>query len=250
MSAGLALTCSVVAVAASYLAAPVGEVRATYVYTPAGSATPREAGLALKTNVGLDEVPEALLVALLYSEDKTFFEHHGFDFAESAASIRVWIAGERPLRGASTLTQQLARSLFLTRDRTLIRKLREAIDTVKLERYFTKDEILLLYVNNVEWGRDTYGVAAAAARYFGKEPAQLDPRQCAFLVAILPSPIRLAAAFRKHRGTPLRMQRVLAALQRAADLESVAGGEPDDLLFRLLTSVHKARERATARRSS
>ena len=248
-AAVLALTSSVVAAAAGYLMAPVGELRASHVYIPAGSATPREAGLAA-ANVGLDEVPEHLLIGLLHSEDKNFFEHHGFDFAEIGASIRQWIRDGRPLRGASTLTQQLARSIFLTRERTFMRKIREAIDTVKLERYFTKDEILLLYLNNVEWGRGVYGIAAAAAHYFEKPPAELDARQCAFLVAILPSPIRLAAAFTRHRATPLRMQRVLTVLQRAAAAHVGGGGEPDDALVRLLPSVRKARERASGRRAT
>ncbi len=240
---GLVLAASAMSVSLLYLAAPIAALRRSYVYTPTGSTTPRAAGLAVPTNVALDELPEAFLLALLFSEDKKFFDHRGFDFEEIGISLRHAIADGRPLRGASTLTQQLARTLFLTRDRTIIRKIREAIHTVKLERSLTKDEILLLYVNTVEWGPGVYGIGAAAAHYFGRTPADLDPRQCAFLVAILPSPTRLATAFTKHRGTPLRLQRVLAVLQRAAAAEA-AGGDPNDPLVRLVPAVRQSKERA------
>jgi membrane peptidoglycan carboxypeptidase len=122
---------------------------------------------------------------------------------------------------------------------------------VKLERHFTKDEILLLYVNNVEWGPGVFGIASAAAHYFQKAPADLEPSQCAFLVAILPNPIRLAAAFKKRRGTALRMQRVLAVLERAGDDRvAVDGSGSNDPLVRLIPAVREARERATARRAA
>jgi len=247
VAAGLVLVTALANVVVAYVATPVDALRGIYVYTPAAATAPRQAGLAVTTNVGLDQVPESLLVGLLFAEDKTFFSHHGFDFTEIGTSIRLWLVGERPLRGASTLTQQLARTLFLTTDRTLTRKLREAVGTVKLERRLAKDEILTLYLNNVEWAPDVYGIAAAAAHYFRKQPTDLDDRQCAFLVAILPSPARLAARFKRHHGTPLRMQRVLTAIARAGEADATSETDPDDPVLHFLPAVREARRHAADR---
>ncbi len=248
----LAVGLSVTAGAAFYIAAPVDALRDTLVCRPDGSATTRKAGLRAGANVTLDEIPEILLVALLFNEDKKFFEHHGFDLEEVASSFRDWVRGERRLRGASTLTQQLARSIFLSRDRTVTRKILEALDAVKLERYFTKDEILLLYVNNVEWGPGVYGVASAAAHYFKRKPAELEPMQSVFLVAILPNAARLAAGFGRRRlphGTTVRMRRLLGGLRGAADAGDVDDGTvSNDPLARIVPAVRGARERANARR--
>src|SRR4051812_15920553 len=148
--------------AAWWVAAPVEQLRGTYAYRPASGAPPRQAGLGVATNLALADVPEVLLVALLFNEDKKFFEHHGFDVTEIANSVRDWATRGRRLRGASTITQQLARTLFAGSGRTVGRKLVEAVDTVRLERAFTKEEILLLYLNTVEWGRGVHGIGEAA----------------------------------------------------------------------------------------
>ena len=238
----------VAASAAFYIAAPVDQLRDALVYLPAGSATTREAGLGVDA-VALDEIPETLLVALLFNEDKKFFTHHGFDLEEIANSVSDWVRGRQHLRGASTLTQQLARTIFLSRERTITRKVLEAIETIKLERHFSKDEILSLYVNNVEWGPHVYGVGAAAAYYFRRKPAELEPLQSVFLVAILPSTARLAADFGKRplkRATMVRMRRLIAGVRRAT-----ARGErstSDDPVTLIVPAVRDARHRAYARR--
>jgi penicillin-binding protein 1A len=233
-----------------YAGAPVEALRGRVTYGPAGHARGRVTGLDAEGFVRLDEVPEDLLVGLLFNEDKRFFDHSGFDVAELAISLREWAAGARGLRGASTLTQQLARTAFLSSERTLGRKAREALYALKLERHFTKDEILALYVNTVDWGAGVHGIADAAAHYFGRVPDALQPRECAFLVAILPSPSRLAAAFAKRRGTPLRMRRVLDALGRAEAMRTGTLRDPDDPITRLVAGVAGARERASAARAA
>jgi monofunctional glycosyltransferase len=254
-AAGALLTVGlcVVAGVARYVAAPVDQLRDTLVYRPAGSATVRAAGLGAEGTVALDQVPEILLLSLLLNEDKKFFEHHGFDFEEIGNSVRAWIGG-RDLRGASTLTQQLARTIFQGPGRTIRRKLVEAIDTVKLERSLTKDEILVLYLNNVEWGAGVYGIAAAAAHYFKRSPAELEPMQCVFLVAILPSPRRLAASletWRIPRATAVRMRRLLAEVRGVLDARA-AGDEAgaNDAGAGLVAAVRAARERAHGRRAA
>ncbi len=213
----LAVAAVCVAVTATlYVGAPVDALRRVVVYQPAGSSTARQAGLAT-TNVALADVPDTLLVALLWNEDKRFLDHHGFDFEELGTGIHEWVTGERRLRGASTITQQLARMIFLDGSRTLRRKLVEAVYTVKLERRFAKREILLLYLNNVEWGPDVYGLAAATRHYFGKAPSELTRGECVFLAAILPDPKRLGAGFRERhfsRGTRIRVARLTTAVDR------------------------------------
>jgi membrane peptidoglycan carboxypeptidase len=184
---------------------------------------------------------------LVFNEDKKFFWHHGFDLEEVSNSVGEWARGRRRLRGASTLTQQLARTIFLSTDRTVTRKVLEAIDTVELERHFTKDEILLLYVNNVEWGPGVYGVGAAAAHYFSKKPAALEPLECVFLVAILPSTRRLGADFRKRplkHATTVRMRHLLDGLRDASTRAGEDGSASNDLGARLIAAVREARARA------
>jgi penicillin-binding protein 1A len=218
-----------IAAAAVYVTAPVDDLRRVVSYTPVGAATPRDAGLA-RPNVTLDELPDTLLLAVLFNEDKTFVEHRGFDLAEAGVSIREWIRRERRLRGASTITQQLARMIFLAPDRTVRRKLVEAAYTIKLERRFSKREILTLYLNNVEWGPRVYGVDAAAAHYFRKRPRHLTARECIFLAAILPSPARLTRGLDEGRlpyGAAVRIERLTAGVRRATELDGTIGtGDP------------------------
>ncbi len=244
----LVVTLALAAVVTRYLVAPVGRLRDRITYTPAGATAAREAGLAVTANVGLDAVPEAFLVALLYNEDKKFFEHHGFDVEQIEVSLREWMSGERRLRGASTVTQQLARTIFEGSGRTFRRKVVEAIDTVKLERTFSKDEILLLYVNTVAWGPGVYGVAAAADHYFKKAPADLDPMECVYLAAILPSPGRLGGdldSWQVPHATATRMRRLLAGVRGEDGARNRA-----DPVAPLLAAVRAARERAHARRAA
>ncbi len=240
-----------VAAAAWWVAAPVEQLRGTYVYLPAGAKTTRAAGLGVSTNVGLGDVPELLLLSLLFNEDKKFFEHHGFDLTEIANSVRDWASRGRRLRGASTITQQLARTLFAGPGRTLPRKLVEAVDTVRLEHAFTKDEILLMYLNSVEWGRGVHGVAEASARYFKKAPADLEPMECVFLAAIIPSPRRLttsADAWEVRPATAVRMRRLFEGVRAAMNaVSNGAGATSRDPGVRLVGAVRAARERAESR---
>ena len=125
---------------------------------------------------------------------------------------------------------------------------------MKLERHFTKDEILLLYVNNVEWGPGIYGITAAAAHYFARKPAELAPVQSVFLVAILPSTTRVAAGLgdaRLRRQITARMKRLLAGVRRAAGARADDdGGVANDPVARIVPAVREARQRAHARRAA
>ncbi|MDH3496715.1 MAG: transglycosylase domain-containing protein [Gemmatimonadota bacterium] len=137
--------------------------------------------------VPLREISPHLLRAVVVAEDIEFYDHRGFSWFEIRSAWREARAGGRA-RGASTITQQLAKNLWLTPDRTAWRKLREAILTVEIERHLSKRRILELYVNVVEFGPGVFGAAAAAERYFGKAPLFLTEAESAYLAAALSRP--------------------------------------------------------------
>ncbi len=140
--------------------------------------------------VSLAQIPPALITALLTTEDRAFFEHSGIAIRGVArAAIKNVLRG-RLSEGASTLTQQLAKTLFLTPRKSFIRKLREALLAMQLERRYTKDELLTLYLNQVYFGSGAYGVAAAARIYFNKKIEALSLAQCALIAGLPRAPSR------------------------------------------------------------
>ncbi len=158
--------------------------------------------------VPLRRISRHLQQAVIIAEDDQFREHNGFDWrAIKKAAKRNW-RRKRLSYGASTITQQLARNLFLSPSKTLFRKLRELFIALKLERELSKERILELYINVVEWGDGIYGAEAAARHYFGTSAAYLNKHQAAFLAAILPRP----RFFELHRDGP-RLQARIAAIE-------------------------------------
>jgi 1A family penicillin-binding protein len=139
--------------------------------------------------VALDSIPHWLTDAVVAVEDKRFYSHWGIDLARIPGLL--WsVARNRGLRGTSTITQQLARSMFLTYRRQIDRKLKEIVLAIELERHYSKDEILEMYLNQIWFGGSVYGVEAAALRYFGKPVRRLDIAECATLGAMLANPAR------------------------------------------------------------
>ncbi|GBC76938.1 Biosynthetic peptidoglycan transglycosylase [bacterium HR08] len=138
--------------------------------------------------VPYERISPHLVRAVLAGEDPRFFIHHGFDWEQIQEAIRENLQEGEIVRGASTITQQLAKNLFLSTARTPLRKLREAVITVELELLLGKRRILELYLNVIEWGDGIYGAEAAARQYFGISAARLTPEQAAFLAAIIPNP--------------------------------------------------------------
>jgi penicillin-binding protein 1A len=150
--------------------------------------------------IALREVPPLFVRTLLLSEDAGFYGHRGIDLRElPAALLTDWSRGGAA-RGASTITQQLAKNLFLSRDKQLGRKLQELAITFLLESALGKDRILEIYLNIIEWGPDLRGLRPAARRYFGLKPRELTPAEMAFLVAIIPGPIKYQSSF--AHGSP------------------------------------------------
>jgi monofunctional biosynthetic peptidoglycan transglycosylase len=140
--------------------------------------------------VPYDSISPHLKRAVLVAEDIGFFSHGGFEVHEIKQAVWDAVAGERSLRGASTITQQLAKNLWLTPSRSPIRKLKEAALTYQLERHLSKKRILELYLNVVEFGPGVYGAEAASRHYFGKPAADLSVAEAARLAAGLPRPAR------------------------------------------------------------
>lgn len=136
------------------------------------------------------EIPKTLQQAVLASEDSNFFHHGGVDAMGVARAAVTDIKAGRVVEGASTITMQLARSLFLSRERTWRRKVEEAFLAVELEKNYSKQQILTLYLNLVNLGHGNYGVEAASRYYFGKPAAKLTLAEAATLVGIIPAPSR------------------------------------------------------------
>jgi monofunctional glycosyltransferase len=158
-------------------------------------------------------ITPALTRAVVIAEDSRFWSHDGVDWdAVREAAERNW---ERKGigHGASTITQQLAKNLYLSSSRNPWRKLREWAIARRLERYLSKRRILELYLNVIEFGYRTYGAEAAARRYFGKSAADLDNREAATLAAVIPSP-RVFDPVRHPRRVEMRARRILRSMGR------------------------------------
>jgi penicillin-binding protein 1A len=149
--------------------------------------------------IPLAEVPPLFLRTLLLAEDAGFYGHRGLDLGELPSAVLTNWARGQAARGASTITQQLAKNLFLTREKRMGRKLHELSLALLLEAALTKERILEIYLNVIEWGPGLHGLRPAARRYFHREPGELTPRQMAFLVALIPGPVKYQRSF--ARGT-------------------------------------------------
>jgi penicillin-binding protein 1A len=134
--------------------------------------------------VSLDRVPKYLKEGFISIEDKRFYSHWGVDILRFLKSMLTNIVHLRIVQGGSTITMQLARNMFLTMEQTMMRKLKEVALAIKIERAYTKDEILEMYLNQINFGQGHYGVATAAKYYFNKDVSQLTLTECALLVAL------------------------------------------------------------------
>jgi penicillin-binding protein 1A len=168
--------------------------------------------------VPIGEMPSYLPKAFIAIEDRRFYEHHGIDPIGLMRAIVANTLHRGISQGGSTITQQLAKNLFLSRNRDLMRKLQEIMLALWLEHKFTKTEILELYLNRVYFGAGAYGVEAAAQRYFGKSARDVTLSEAALLAGLVKSPSRLAPT-KNYDGAERRAQRVLAAMSEAGLLK-------------------------------
>ena len=144
-----------------------------------------------RSPISINDVPKHVQDAFLAIEDRKFRTHHGFDFVRTGRAMFLTLTGRRR-EGGSTITQQLAKNAFLTPERTWIRKAKEAILAIEIENALNKQEILELYLNKIYLGYRSYGVAAAAKTYFGKELNQLTLSEMAVIAGLPSSRLRAA----------------------------------------------------------
>ena len=169
--------------------------------------------------VGLNELPAALSQAVLATEDRRFYSHFGLDLIGLARATFSNISAGRIVQGGSTLTQQVAKNLFLTPERTLKRKVQELMLALWLEQKFSKDQILTVYLNRVYLGAGTYGVEAASRRYFRKSASNLNTYEAAMLAGLLKAPSRYNPA-RNPKLAEQRTEQVLANMVAAGYLSA------------------------------
>jgi len=171
----------------------------------------------VQTWVPIDRISPNVARAVIAGEDSRFFEHDGFDYeAIRAAAEENW-EQKKIVRGASTITQQLAKNLYLSESRDPFRKIREAMITRSLEANLTKWRILEIYLNVIEWGDGIYGVEAAAQTYFGTSASRLNANQAAYLAAMIPNP-RTVYNPKTNPRNVARRQRIILRYMRGVRL--------------------------------
>ncbi len=168
----------------------------------------------VKKYVSLRRISPELRTAVIISEDDTFFGHSGININELKKAFQENWQKKRYARGASTITMQVARNAFLTKKKSIVRKIKEILLARKLERVWSKQQIFEYYLNIAEWGPNVYGAEAAAHYYFNKPAAQLNLAEATLLAGILPNPIRLNP-FVNWAGARKRQARVLRLMRNA-----------------------------------
>ncbi|MEK5234193.1 PBP1A family penicillin-binding protein [Paenibacillus sp. FSL L8-0470] len=167
--------------------------------------------------VKLEEISRLLIQATLAVEDRKFYDHSGFDLKGMARAVLVNLEAGKRTQGASTLTQQLARNLYLTHEKTWTRKAKEALYTMQLEMKFSKDEILNMYLNEIYYGHGAYGIEAAARMYFGKAAADLDLAESAMLAGIPKGPTYYSP-YTHMENAKKRQGIILSAMANVGDI--------------------------------
>lgn len=177
------------------------------------------------TRIG--EIPKAAMGAIVVSEDWAFFSHEGFDANQLKEAIKEDLADRRFSRGASTITMQVVKNVFLTHEKTLYRKAKEFVLAIRLDNHVSKRKILEVYFNIAEWGEGIFGIGAASRKYFGKSPSELTPKEGAFLAMLLPSPKRYSQSFRDGRLSPYAAKTVRSILEKMTQAQYITPEERD-----------------------
>lgn len=187
-----------------------------WVDPPTSGIIEAEKGLSFNLNFdkrfefsNLNEISDHMELAVIASEDQLFPEHFGFDIEQIQKAIDERLNNER-FRGASTISQQTAKNLFLFKDRTYLRKAVEAYFTLLLELFLTKDRILEIYLNIIEYGDGLYGISNASKIFFNKSPSDLTKYESALLAAVLPNPkkfsVKNPSAYHRRRANRIIRQ--------------------------------------------
>ena len=197
-----------------------------------------EVGEQRRIPVKLENVPQRLQDAFLATEDSRFYEHHGLDPVGIARAIFVAVNNGGASQGASTITQQLARNFFLTPEKTIIRKAREAVLAIEIENALSKQEILELYLNKIFLGYRSYGVAAAAQTYFGKNLDELTLSEMAIIAGLPKAPSTMNPLYSPKRAEERRN----VVLSRMLDENKITKAEYDAAIKEpIVASYHGAK---------
>ncbi|HEX3012206.1 MAG TPA: PBP1A family penicillin-binding protein [Syntrophomonadaceae bacterium] len=182
-------------------------------------------------NVTVDQIAPAFRTAIIAVEDKNFYHHHGFDFSGVVRALWVNLKARKVVEGGSTITQQTAKHLFLSNERTLSRKIKELFYAFQLERKYSKDEILALYCNTTYFGEGAYGIEVAARTYFAKSAADLNLSEASLLAGIPRSPTLYDPYVYPERAK----QRQAIVLQRMVEEKKITSREKKEALSQTLT---------------
>lgn len=180
------------------------------------------AGKILKVRqvwVGFDGIPALLKESVRVAEDARFYEHEGIDYEEISEAVKKNLEQGRWARGASTITQQLAKNLYLSTEKSLIRKLKEYFLTLQLEKELSKNRIFHLYLNVIELGPGIFGVEAAARHYFGKSVGQLSLVDIVLLTAVIPKPLS-ESPIRQSRWLKWKTRWILSVLRKTGHIST------------------------------
>ena len=175
--------------------------------------------------VSLGGISRFAVDAIVVSEDWAFFQHKGYDPNQIREAIKEDWEDGRYARGASTITQQVVRNVFLAKKKTLWRKAEELSLSVLLEKKTSKRRILEIYLNVAEWGEGVFGIRAASAYYFHKAPSGLTAKEGAFLAMLLPSPIRYGVSFRDRHLTDYAQDTVESILDKMVQAHDLTADE-------------------------
>ncbi len=194
--------------------------------------------------VELEQIPQHMRDAVVAKEDRRFYDHWGISLRDVLRAVVINTVTMSYSSGFSSLTQQLARNLYDTIGfkKTITRKIKEVITAIQIERTYTKDEILEMYLNSVHFGHGTYGVQAAAKRFYGKYANELALDESALLVGLLPAPARYSPVRFPERA--LTKRNVVLRVMR--DQEYISQGEYAEARSRLLDSIQQEQTRGTA----
>lgn len=196
-------------------------------------------------SVELDKISPHFIQALLATEDRRYYQHFGIDPLGIIRAVAINTFSGRLSEGASTLTQQLAKNVFLSNERSLKRKIREAVLAVKLEQKLSKDEILTLYVNNIYFGEGAYGIQAASEVYFNKKPDQLTIDEAALLAGLPQAPSR----FNPYLRPEIAKRRRNEVIANLYEIDNITEAQMKALQEKPLRLNQSGRQLSTANRA-
>ena len=194
-----------------------------------------------RTWIKLSDISPWMVKAILAAEDDTFYEHSGIRPTAILRAVAVDFFHRGAKQGASTITQQLARNLFLTKEKTMIRKAKEAVLALRLERIYTKDQLLEMYLNTIYMGHGAYGIEAAAKAYYGKTPKQLTIDESAILAGLVAAPEKYSP-FKNEKSAQTRKAYVMG---RMLDLDWISKDDYDHFINKDPKLNHLTRRRSS-----